>query len=148
VCSTCRTGGTPAIFFFGTEDPLVPRDGESKSLGKLGELVGLGDLGIDSLGGNVGKYAGLLSQQETVEFWVKQNSAGSPTAQNMPDTNPRDGCRVLREIYGGGRREVDVYTVEGGGHAWPGGLSMGQVMGRNTTDINASELICQFFRSH
>jgi poly(3-hydroxybutyrate) depolymerase len=127
---------------------LVPRDGETKALGKLGDLVGLGELGISDLG-SVRGYAGLMSQQEAVESWAKHNGAGGHAlSQYVQDLNPRDGCRVKREVYGGGRNEVVAYTIEGGGHAWPGGLPIGGVMGRTTQDIKASELIVQFFSSH
>jgi polyhydroxybutyrate depolymerase len=150
ICNSCGGGAVPALFFLGTKDPLVPRDGtEGESLGKLGDLVGLGDLGIDKLG-SVKEFAGILSQQDAVEWWAKHNGAGAqPTVQNMPDTSPNDKCRVKREVYGGGRREVDAYIVEGGGHTWPGGLPVAQgTLGRTTGDINASELICEFFRTH
>jgi polyhydroxybutyrate depolymerase len=150
ICNSCNAPAVPTLFFLGTKDPLVPRDGtEGESLGKLGDLVGLGDLGIDKIGA-VKEFAGMMSQQDAVEWWAKHNGASpQPMVQNMPDSSPSDKCRVKKEVYGGGRREVDAYIVEGGGHTWPGGLPVASgTLGRTTGDINASELICEFFRTH
>jgi polyhydroxybutyrate depolymerase len=150
ICNSCSASAVPTMFFLGTKDPLVPRDGtDGESLGKLGDLVGLGDLGIDKLSA-VKDFAGMLSQQDAIEWWAKHNGAGSqPMIQNMPDASPNDKCRVKREVYGGGRREVVAYIVEGGGHTWPGGMPVASgTLGRTTGDINASELICEFFRTH
>lgn len=150
ICHSCNAPAVPAMYFLGTKDPLVPRDGsDSESLGKLGELVGLSDLGIDKVS-TVKDFAGILSQQDAIEWWAKHNGAGAqPLVQNMPDARPSDGCRVRREVYGGGRREVVAYIVEGGGHTWPGGMPVADgALGRTTGDISASELICEFFRSH
>ena len=44
---------------------------------------------------------------------------------------------------------VVLYTVEGGGHTWPGGGPMPEwFVGRTTRSINASSLMWEFFRAH
>lgn len=44
--------------------------------------------------------------------------------------------------------DVLLYTVEGGGHTWPGGGKMGQEFGRITTDVDASAAMWAFFQEH
>jgi polyhydroxybutyrate depolymerase len=44
---------------------------------------------------------------------------------------------------------VILYTVEGGGHTWPGGKHLAEwVAGRTTDDINATQLMWEFFVEH
>jgi polyhydroxybutyrate depolymerase len=150
ICNSCGSTAVPVIYFLGTDDPLVPRDGvATKNLGKLGDALGLSDLGIDNISA-VKDFAGLMSQQEAIDWWVKHNGASpNPSMTALPDRSPRDKCTVKREIYGAGRREVDAYIVENGGHTWPGGMPVASgTLGRTTLDINASELMCEFFRNH
>lgn len=151
VCSRCNARrGMPVVFFLGTEDPLLVHEGESKELGKLGDALGLSDLGIKHLDSTIAGIAGVMSAAEAPEFWVRNNGASQqPRQETLPDTDSRDGCRVKRETFGGGN-EVVVYTVEGGGHSWPGGFGhvAQDVIGKTTNDINASDLMWQFFRNH
>jgi polyhydroxybutyrate depolymerase len=72
-----------------------------------------------------------------------------------------DGCspsgkgttgHVTKETCSGGRggSEVVLYTIEGQGHAWPGGtpgLRNGNV-DRPTTEISATDIMVQFFLAH
>ena len=44
---------------------------------------------------------------------------------------------------------VVLYTVHGGGHAWPGGKPLlAWLLGRTTRSINATTLMWEFFREH
>lgn len=151
VCSRCTAHhGMPVVFFLGTEDPLLPREGETRELGKLGDTLGLSDLGISSISSTVAKFAGIMSAAEAPEFWARNNGAAAhPREELMPDRDTRDGCRVKKETYGGSS-EVVVYTIEGGGHSWPGGTgALAQdIIGRTTNDINAGDIMWQFFQSH
>ncbi len=44
--------------------------------------------------------------------------------------------------------EVVLYTIKGGGHAWPGGKEVHFRMDDPTTDVNATRLIWDFFKDH
>lgn len=45
--------------------------------------------------------------------------------------------------------EVILYTVEGGGHTWPGGKPLpGWIVGRTTREIDASRVMWEFFVQH
>jgi len=46
---------------------------------------------------------------------------------------------------------VEMYRVEGGGHAWPGSalsVSIGGVVGRTSMDIDATALMWEFFQEN
>lgn len=119
----------------GTRDPLVPWGG--------------GDIGFPG-GQKVGR---VLSVQETLGYWVAHNQCPpSPAVAWEPDRAPGDWTRVRREAYGPCREgtEVVLYAVEGGGHTWPGGFQYlpDRVIGRTSRDIDASDVIWEFFRRH
>ncbi|MBU7017912.1 MAG: phospholipase [Theionarchaea archaeon] len=116
----------------GTEDPLI--------LWKGGEIT----VGRQSLGTT-------LSVSKTVQFWVDHNKCTSPVIAWLPDIQD-DGTRVRKEVYGYGENGIEVilYAIEGGGHTWPGGLQYASeyIISRTCYDINASEVIWQFFSEH
>jgi len=115
----------------GTKDPLVPYEG-----------------------GGVGLYhkrGVVLSVQRTMESWVLVDGCNSkPETTGIPDVDPNDGIRVLRERYSGGRdsSEVILYRVEGGGHTWPSGARRVTRFGKTARDIDATKAIWEFFERH
>lgn len=150
ICKSCSSRRTmPAMFFIGTDDPLCPREnGEAKQLGSLGASLGIGDIAITP---QMAKFADIMTAEEVAEFWANHNGAGTaPRQERLPDKDTRDGCTVTREQYGGGDREVVVYTINGGGHSWPGGLGfvIEGKLGRTCMDVKASDLLWDFFRTH
>lgn len=117
----------PVIHFHGTDDTFVPYFG--------------GD-GKQSLTGTTFK-----SVPETTAFWARHNGCEFPPAQDaLPDAG--DGTRILRHLFtdGDGGSEVQLYTIEGGGHTWPGQRSKYDILGRTTMQIDANELMWQFFQ--
>lgn len=119
----------------GTEDPLVPFDGGHVRLSKRGKSRGE-----------------IISTADTFDFWL--NKAGyakggqSIPAVVLPDTDPKDKTRVARQDFKGKNAAVALYTVEGGGHTWPGGKQylFEFLVGRTSHDINATEVIWDFFK--
>jgi polyhydroxybutyrate depolymerase len=111
----------PAIIFHGTEDSLVPFEG--------------------GVGGRLG--LALQSVRQNAADWAAHNGcAPAPSVERVaPD--------VLRESFSGCKRRADVvlYVVEGGGHTWPGAVSV-PLLGRTTQSIDATSLIWEFFASH
>jgi polyhydroxybutyrate depolymerase len=43
--------------------------------------------------------------------------------------------------------DVILYTIDGGGHIWPGGVPI-PLVGKTSTDIDASGVMWQFFEVH
>jgi polyhydroxybutyrate depolymerase len=71
----------------------------------------------------------------------------------------RDGCTLVPELipaqgdasgvrYTGCKNasEIVFYTIEGGGHTWPGGRPT--YVGKTSRDINASQVMWEFFKAH
>jgi polyhydroxybutyrate depolymerase len=93
------------------------------------------------------------SVESTVERWVTHNGCpATPRVDALPDVAD-DGMTVTRQTYGPGRdgAEVVLYVIEGGGHTWPGRVGAGPVerlLGPSTRDIDANELMWEFFQRH
>ena len=124
----------PAIIFNGTEDPLVPwSGGEVKFFMK-----------------KLGKVA---SVQDSVSIWASRNAcAPKPRVSSVPVKD--EGLKVVKTQYENCAAGADVifYAVEGGGHTWPGPEPSAQylptrLIGRACHDLNASELIWEFFKT-
>lgn len=77
-----------------------------------------------------------------VAEWVRHN--GCP---EIPDRE-RVADNVIRESYFGCEgAPVVFYTLEGGGHTWPGAEDDDGGVGPTNREIRASELIWEFFRN-
>lgn len=87
------------------------------------------------------------SAPEFVDFWVELNGCDmEPTTMEIPDIDTGDNCTASLEIFGGCDEdsEVQFYTIDGGGHTWPGAFNfVGSVTNQ---DFEASEVIWQFFK--
>lgn len=122
----------PVLYMNGTKDPLVPING-----GPIGANLGL-------------KRGECISLADAVRFWTKRNQAAAiPQVSEIPD-KADDGTHVTKETYLArkGGAEVVVYRIDGGGHAWPGGLQYlpKMVIGKASQQIDGAEEIWNFFR--
>jgi len=66
----------------------------------------------------------------------------------LPDKDAEDGTTVQKHSYGKSKdgAQVVFYRIEGGGHVWPGGPKLQEVvLGKVTREIDASTLIWEFF---
>ena len=93
--------------------------------------------------------------QQTLNHWTSFNHCNPPDTISMPNLDTLDGCTVqkIRYRFLSDSGEVIFYKVLNGGHSWPGGdkqnlvLSWGTI-GTTNGDINASELIWNFFKNY
>ncbi len=135
IATECRPSRPlPVLMINGTDDQLVPWDGEAVRFGKreLGKIISIPAL---------------------TRFWAGHNGCGpQPQVTTLPDADPQDGTRVLRHRYSGCRESasVELYEVQGGGHTWPKGLKYlpAALIGRTSQDIDASRVISDFFAVH
>jgi polyhydroxybutyrate depolymerase len=118
----------------GTEDPLMPyRGGEIKK------------------GRRAGKGGTVLSAPETAAFWASTSGCSMTGATTqLPDKDSRDGSTIKATRYGECDAGVSVrfYSIDGGGHAWPGSPvkpRFTRLTGKMSNDVAASELIWEFF---
>ncbi len=138
----------PIAFFIGTEDPLINwGDGRAKNLGKYASKVGFSqiDPGLMALV----QLGGWYSVPEVISFWTAHNRCqGNAQSSYMPDLDPRDGMRVKRDSWGTRGNDVVLYTIEGGGHTWPGCLFLaGRRQSSCCQDINTGEIVWEFFKN-
>jgi polyhydroxybutyrate depolymerase len=113
----------PLIAFHGTADPVVPFAGGRSTYFDL--------------------------PFPAVSDWVQAYAAHNGCAQS-PEALPA-GTEVRGAQYSGCAQNADVvfYTVEGGGHTWPGGPDMLKfITGPTCHSIDASRLMWDFFEQH
>ena len=125
----CNAASPVAVLAFqGTADPFVPYGG-----------------------GGVGRRGGeVLSAERGAKFWADVNGC-APAAESTPSSDSvTDGTRLRRTTYAGCReqRSVVLYTIEGGGHTWPGGPTAAGRVGRASREIDATRAIWTFFQRH
>src|SRR5512138_940039 len=64
------------------------------------------------------------AQHNDIQTWVRRDACPpQPTSSRLPDTDPSDGTQTSVDTFGPCARGAAVafYTIEGGGHEWPGG---------------------------
>jgi polyhydroxybutyrate depolymerase len=116
---------TSVIAFHGTADPNVAYGGGP------GALKGRPDRDLPSV-------------EAAVQAWAQRAKCrATPTHQAI-------GTEVQRIAYRGCDRAnaVVLYAVTGGGHTWPGSSIDAPMFGHTTQDINAADLILDFFSHH
>ena len=88
------------------------------------------------------------SVDASLTAWAARNGCdddAAPSEERVAD----DVVRVAYDCPDGA--EVELYRVEGGGHAWPGSefsASVAAIVGRTTMSISANEIMWSFFRRH
>ena len=118
------TENVSVIHFHGTDDGHLPYNG---------------GIGPDSLAG-----VPFVSVKDTIGFWLNFNQCPS-----TPQTISFDDVQLdtyTNCIHG---TEVQLYTIVGGKHAWPGSDGPGWAGGdQPTQSISATSLIWEFFAAH
>ena len=93
---------------------------------------------------------GVSPVEETVEWWASENNCNaSPSITSLPDLDQSDGSTVEQYQYNecDDETEVVLYKITNGGHTWPGAFPVPS-LGNTNQDIDASELIGEFFKTH
>jgi polyhydroxybutyrate depolymerase len=116
----------------GTADPLVPYGG--------GHVDGRGS------GGDV------ISAPSAASLWRGLDGCpGAAVTSGLPD-RAHDGTSVTIQSWSGcaAGAAVELYTVEGGGHTWPGGpqYAPAALVGIASRQLDAGEVIWAFLAAH
>ncbi|HZP57894.1 MAG TPA: PHB depolymerase family esterase [Dehalococcoidia bacterium] len=118
-CPTARA--MPVIEFHGTQDPLVPYGGGP---------------GVSGL--NVPKV------EDAIASWAKADGCAEPPARQDFSAHVRttaySECRDAAA--------VELWTVDGGGHTWPGAPIDVTRFGATTHEVSATDEIWSFFAAH
>jgi polyhydroxybutyrate depolymerase len=134
----------PMIMINGNADPVVRWEGGEVAR-DIRDRSGQKPSGV---GGE------LMSIPATIAFWRSNDGcAVQPKIEKLPDTQP-DGTQVTRSQYSNCRNssQVVLYTIDGGGHAWPGSSvkteqrRQGDRVGKVSQDISASNVIWEFLK--
>jgi polyhydroxybutyrate depolymerase len=112
----------PMITFHGTDDQIVPYEG------------------LTSRRFNFPRIA------DWVADWAARNSCDD-TPETLPDVGE---VSSVEYVNCDDNAKVIFYTVNGGGHAWPGGDTPmpERAVGHTTQDIDASAVMWEFFKAH
>lgn len=123
--SPCEPSQAVAVIHFhGTADEHVPI---------------AGGRGAKSVAG-----VNFASVQDSLDFWIAFNGCDS-----QPQTDSFED--IQHQVWGGcaGSSSIELYTIIGGTHAWPGSPRPGWVGGdAPTQSISASSLMWEFFAAH
>jgi len=120
----------------GTDDPLVPYSG--------------GCIEVSVANGCRGE---VLSTQESIDKFTGYNQCTNPIEiEPIADDVSNDSTSLEISRYKNCEQGTEVVLVKvvGGGHTWPGGAQYlpVRVVGEVSKEINASEMIFDFFLSH
>jgi polyhydroxybutyrate depolymerase len=113
-----RTSPVTVVAFHGTDDKIVPYEGgRSQVLPIVVPAV----------------------ESAIVDWAYTDGCATKPTDQQL-------SAEVRKRSFAGchGGTTVELYTIAGGGHTWPGGPAS-DTLGRTTTEINATDVMWKAF---
>ncbi|MFC2085243.1 T9SS type A sorting domain-containing protein [Bacteroidota bacterium] len=128
IASTCNPGHpVPVLLIHGTSDLIWPYNGAYD----------------------------WLSVEELITHWNNLSLCTESDTTSLPDLDTLDGCTIRKIIFNHclDSSGITLIQVLQGGHSWPGGdksklhLPWGTI-GKTNGDINASELIWNFFKNY
>ncbi len=101
-----------------------------------------------------GEGGALDSQADLVKFWARQDACkATPAITRLPSAK-QDGTAVTKTEYGGCKdgSAVVLYTIAGGGHAWPPkefrSFLLNRMAGKSSANIDATDVVWTFFSDH
>ena len=121
----CAEDGRPApiLAMMGTADPVVPYAG--------GRVNCCGNPNIPGA-------------EDTVASFAERSKCKEPPVDDRPSPSIRhrhwDGCEA--------GNAVELYSIEGGGHTWPGSAVKVRALGETTDELIATDTIWAFFTKH
>jgi polyhydroxybutyrate depolymerase len=117
-CHPARS--VPVIHFHGTADRLNPYEGGATSAGFK-----------------------FVSVKDAIGFWAEKNACSAPPQR-------REAGTIQHDVYAACAQNttIELYSIIGGEHAWPGGEAVNLQIGKPTMEIFASPLMWEFFAAH
>ena len=119
------------IAFYGIDDPLVAYEGGAMSESFISSLIHRSSHPVS-----------VPSVKSYIEAWAERDGCFL-----VPEPIPAQGdASGLRYTDCKDTAEIVFYTIEGGGHTWPGGRPT--FVGKTSSDISASQVMWEFFNTH
>jgi polyhydroxybutyrate depolymerase len=86
-----------------------------------------------------------MSTNESISFWVEQNQCNS-----FPERNVSESGNIIIDTYAGGRNytKVRLVSIVNGTHSWPGGKKGWEQGDDPIQELNATDVIWEFFQHH
>ena len=86
-----------------------------------------------------------MSTNESISFWVEHNQCNTTPQQNISESG-----NIIIDTYTNGLNdtEVKLVTIVDGTHSWPGGEKGWAGGPEPTKEINATDMIWDFFKEH
>ncbi len=86
-----------------------------------------------------------MSTNESISFWVEQNNCNKTPEQNISESG-----NIIIDTYNDGINGtvVKLVTIVDGTHSWPGGKKGWSAGSEPTEEINATDIIWDFFKEH
>jgi len=127
-CQPCRP--VPVCHFHGTADDFARYEG--------------------GVGGRSISQTDFYSVQHTIATWVAANNASQRPIVEPLLRIADDSTSVVRTTHPAkpGGAPVVLYTINGGGHTWPGELSILPELGVTTQNLCANDVMWEFFKQH
>ena len=116
----------------GTADPLVPYEGGVVHLGPF-------------------ERGQTASAADSIRAFRTQIGCGAVRSTAVPDVDPADGTTARAEAsLCAESTSVELCTIEGGGHPWPGGKAYlpARIVGKVSRDVDATATMWAFFVAH
>ena len=129
-CNPARP--VPVLAFHGTADPIVPYEGGDMPSRLLRE-------GAEQTRAPA-RFAGA---EEWTASWAEGNGCATE-AESIP---PQGDVRGERYTHCNQGADVILYTIEDGGHTWPGGVPL-PIVGKTSDAIDATEEMWRFFQAY
>lgn len=130
-----RSDPTPLLIMHGTNDPSVPYQGVLfRNAERSGEPIRI-SYGIPETVAAFARRNGCSEAGQTTRYAERGASPGTSVSHFAPNTCP-DG------------KDIVLYAINGGGHTWPGHPRPAAEMGDTNMDMDAGEVIWDFFTQH
>lgn len=129
-----RSPPTPILIMNGTADPSVPYEGVLVQSAQSTEPVRI-SYGV----------------QDAVAAFARRNGCSlTGVSTTFAESGRSPGTQVVRFVPRDCSSGADVvlYVINGGGHTWPGHPRPQQEMGDTNMDMDAGEVIWEFFSQH
>ncbi|MDC0230391.1 T9SS type A sorting domain-containing protein [Aureispira] len=116
--NTCLGSATPVLEIHGTNDNVNAWNGDYT---------------------NAGGWGVYYHMDTIINLWIQNNGCSQSIADTLPNIDPNDGSIVYRTQHLNllNNKQVWLYTVDGGGHDWPGDWG--------NMDIHSGSEIWHFF---
>jgi polyhydroxybutyrate depolymerase len=126
------THPVPLLAFHGTADPVVPYEGGDMRGRPLREGAAWTHAPTHFLGA-----------EEWTARWAEGNGC-APEPESIP---PQGDVRGVQYTHCNQGTNVILYTIEDGGHTWPGGPPI-PIVGKTSEAIDATEEMWRFFQTY